>query len=115
MVEHYGHVIVDECHHISAVSFEALLKRVKARYVLGLTATPIRRDGQHPIIFMQCGPIQHTASRAETAPHDLEVIPRIWQRKIDVPAEAGIHDVFRRVSANMQRTVSVRATHLELH
>ena len=107
LVEHYGHVIVDECHHISAVSFEALLKRVKARYVLGLTATPIRRDGQHPIIFMQCGPIRHTASRAETAPHDLEVIPRIWPGKIDLPAEAGIQDVFRQVAADVQRTIAI--------
>ncbi|MGH7462872.1 MAG: TOTE conflict system archaeo-eukaryotic primase domain-containing protein, partial [Longimicrobiales bacterium] len=58
-VEHYGHLIVDECHHLSAVSFEAILKRSKARYVLGLTATPFRRDGQQPIIFMQCGPVRH--------------------------------------------------------
>jgi superfamily II DNA or RNA helicase len=107
LVEHYGHVIVDECHHISAVSFEALLKRIKARYVLGLTATPIRRDGQHPIIFMQCGPIRHTASRAETAPHDLEVIPRIWPGKIDLPAEAGIQDVFRQIAADVQRTIAI--------
>jgi superfamily II DNA or RNA helicase len=58
LVEGYGHVIVDECHHIGARSFEAILKRVKAKYVLGLTATPIRRDGQDPIIFMQCGPLR---------------------------------------------------------
>jgi superfamily II DNA or RNA helicase len=107
LVEHYGHVIVDECHHISAISFEALLKRVKAKYVLGLTATPIRRDGQHPIIFMQCGPIRHTASRAETAPHDLEVLPRTWPGKIDLPAEAGIQDVFRQVAADVRRTVAI--------
>ena len=107
LVEQYGHVIVDECHHLSAISFEALLKRVKAKYVLGLTATPIRRDGQHPIIFMQCGPIRHTASRAETAPHDLEVIPRMWPVKIDLPADAGIQDVFRPVAADMRRTVAI--------
>ncbi|WP_420896309.1 DEAD/DEAH box helicase [Azotobacter chroococcum] len=47
LVEHYGQVIVDECHHVGAVSFDAILKRTKARFVLGLTATPIRRDGQH--------------------------------------------------------------------
>ena len=62
LVENYGHVVVDECHHVGAVSFAAILKRVKAKYVLGLTATPIRRDGQQPIIFMQCGPIRHTAA-----------------------------------------------------
>jgi hypothetical protein len=63
LVENYGHVIVDECHHVGAVSFDAILKRCKAKYVLGLSATPIRRDGQQPIIFMQCGPIRHTAAR----------------------------------------------------
>lgn len=57
-VTDYGHVIIDECHHVSAFSFEQVLKQVKARYVLGLTATPTRRDGHHPIIIMQCGPIR---------------------------------------------------------
>ena len=56
LVENYGQVIIDECHHVGAVSFDAILRRTKAKYVLGLTATPIRRDGQQPIIFMQCGP-----------------------------------------------------------
>lgn len=58
VIHNYGQVIVDECHHISAFSFEQVLKQVKARYILGLTATPIRKDGHHPIIFMQCGPIK---------------------------------------------------------
>ena len=58
LVADYGHVIVDECHHISAFSFETIMRKVKARYVLGLTATPIRKDGYHPIIYMQCGPIR---------------------------------------------------------
>lgn len=107
LIEHYGHVIVDECHHLSAVSFEALLKRAKAKYVLGLTATPIRRDGQHPIIFMQCGPIRHTASRPDTAPHDLTVIPRIQSATIDLPAEAGIQDVFRHVATDPHRTAAI--------
>jgi superfamily II DNA or RNA helicase len=57
-VTDYGHVIIDECHHVSAFSFEQVLKQVKARYVHGLTATPTRRDGHHPIIIMQCGPIR---------------------------------------------------------
>ena len=56
LVENYGQIIVDECHHLSAFSFEGILKHAKARYVLGLTATPVRRDGHQPIIFMQCGP-----------------------------------------------------------
>lgn len=60
-IQDYGMVIVDECHHVSSVTFERVLKSVKAQYVYGLTATPIRKDGQQPIIFMQCGPIRFSA------------------------------------------------------
>jgi len=60
-VKDYGLVIVDECHHVSAVNFEQILKAVNARCVYGLTATPIRKDGHQPIIFMQCGPIRYNA------------------------------------------------------
>ena len=60
-VKDYGMVIVDECHHVSSTTFEKVLKSVKAQYVYGLTATPIRKDGQQPIIFMQCGPIRFSA------------------------------------------------------
>lgn len=59
LVADYGHVVVDECHHLSAVSFEAIARQAKARYVLGLSATVTRKDGHHPIIFMQCGPVRH--------------------------------------------------------
>lgn len=54
-------VITDECHHVSAISFEQVMKAVNAHYVYGLTATPIRKDGHQPIIFMQCGPIRYNA------------------------------------------------------
>lgn len=60
-VRDYGLVIVDECHHAPAVSFERVLREVNARYVYGLTATPIRKDGHQPIIFMQCGEIRYIA------------------------------------------------------
>lgn len=60
-VKEYGMVIVDECHHVSAVNFERVLKETTAHRVYGLTATPIRKDGHQPIIFMQCGPIRYTA------------------------------------------------------
>jgi superfamily II DNA or RNA helicase len=107
LVEHYGHVIIDECHHVGAVSFDAVLKRTKAKYVLGLTATPIRRDGQQPIIFMQCGPIRHTAARPASAPHDLEVAPRVLPNRIDLPPEAGIQDVFRHLASDPERTAVI--------
>ncbi len=51
----YVHIVVDECHHISAVTFERVLSLSRARYILGISATPYRKDGHHPIIFMQCG------------------------------------------------------------
>ena len=60
-VKDYGLIIADECHHVSAVNFEQILKAVNARFVYGLTATPIRKDGHQPIIFMQCGPIRYNA------------------------------------------------------
>jgi superfamily II DNA or RNA helicase len=109
LVENYGHIIVDECHHLSAFSFEAILKRARSKYVLGLTATPIRRDGQHPIIFMQCGPIRHTAATPANAPHDLEVVPRVLSTPIDLPAEAGIQDVFRQVANDPDRIAAIAA------
>lgn len=79
LVKDYGMVIVDECHHVSAVSFEQVLKEVNARYVYGLTATPTRQDGHHPIIHMQCGPIRYQVDAREQAqkrPFDHAVIPR---------------------------------------
>ncbi|MBU6455787.1 MAG: DEAD/DEAH box helicase [Cyanobacteria bacterium REEB67] len=65
VVADYGHVIVDECHHLSAFSFEKVIKRAKAKYVLGLTATPVRKDGHQPIIMMHCGPIRFKHSTKE--------------------------------------------------
>ena len=59
LVANYGHLVVDECHHLSARSFELVARRAKARYVTGLSATVTRKDGHHPIIFMQCGPVRY--------------------------------------------------------
>lgn len=108
-VERYGQLIVDECHHVGAASFDAILKRSKAKYVLGLTATPIRRDGQHPIIFMRCGPIRYTAAKPPGAPHDLEVRPRLCDSQIDLHNGAGIQDVFRCLANDQARTLAIAA------
>ena len=68
LIANYGHLVVDECHHLSAASFELVARRSKARYVLGLSATVARRDGHHPIIFMQCGPVRYRdAPKAQAA------------------------------------------------
>jgi superfamily II DNA or RNA helicase len=61
IVANYGQVIVDECHHLPAVSFERVLSEVRARHVVGLTATPQRRDGHQPIMHIRIGPIRFKA------------------------------------------------------
>ena len=78
-IANYGHLIIDECHHLSAQSFERAVSRAKAKYVLGLSATVQRKDGHHPIIFMQCGPIRHCVDakdQAEARPFQHHVIVR---------------------------------------
>ena len=67
LVKDYGMVIVDECHHVSAVTFEQVMKEVNSKYVYGLSATPTRADGHHPIIFFQCGPIRYRVDAKEQA------------------------------------------------
>lgn len=61
IVTEYGHIVVDECHHVPAVSFEQILRNARPLHVLGLTATLKRRDGLHPIILMQCGAVRHAS------------------------------------------------------
>jgi superfamily II DNA or RNA helicase len=63
----YGFIIVDECHHLPAVTFEACVKRAPVHYILGLTATPYRRDGLQDIITLQCGSIRHTMAPIENS------------------------------------------------
>lgn len=63
----YGQLVVDECHHLSARSFELVARRAKARFVIGLSATVIRKDGHHPIIFMQCGPVRYRVDARQQA------------------------------------------------
>jgi superfamily II DNA or RNA helicase len=109
LVERYGHIVVDECHHLSAFSFEAILKRAKARFVLGLTATPVRRDGRHPIIFMQCGPVRHEAPRPEGAPQELTVVPRFLDAPFDTPSDAGIQEIFRHLATDSRRNERIVA------
>ena len=79
VVADYGHLVIDECHHLSAQSFELVARRAKAKFVLGLSATVTRKDGHHPIITMQCGPIRHRVdakAQAETRPFSHHVIVR---------------------------------------
>lgn len=97
-VAEYGHVIVDECHHLSAVTFERVMRWIKAKYVVGLTATPTRKDRHHPIISMQCGPIRfRMQARAitDSTPFDHIVVRRPTDFRMNGEAsEFTIQDVY---------------------
>lgn len=100
----YGMVIVDECHHVAAFTFEKILKEVRAKYVYGLSATPARKDGHHPIIFMQCGPIRYLVdakSQAEKRAFSHFVIPRFTRAR--APAGSGIQDLYAAIIRNENR------------
>jgi len=106
-VAEYGHVIVDECHHLSAFTFERVLRQIKAKYVLGMTATPTRKDGHDPIINMQCGPIRFYLSpkkAAQSSPLEHKVIPRFtdfaWNRPEN---EITIHEIYGALVTDQQR------------
>ncbi|MDP6631797.1 MAG: DEAD/DEAH box helicase family protein [Kiritimatiellia bacterium] len=102
LVADYGQVIVDECHHVSARSFELIARRCRPRYVLGLSATVTRKDGHHPIIFMQCGPVRFRTSDKDEAArrpfsHAVEVVRtgyRLTVNESEVEG-MGIQEVFR--------------------
>jgi superfamily II DNA or RNA helicase len=106
-VAEYGLVIVDECHHLSAFTFERVLRQIKAKYVLGMTATPTRKDGHHPIIYMQCGPVRFYLSpkkAAQSSPLEHKVIPRFtdfaWNRSEN---ESTIHEIYGALVTDQQR------------
>ena len=106
LLDQYGHIIIDECHHISAFSFESILKQTKARFILGLTATPQRRDGHHPIIFMQCGNIRHCAGKTQRLSASLEVLLQKLEAPT-LPPMASIQDVFRALCEDEERNSSI--------
>jgi hypothetical protein len=98
-LEEYGQIIVDECHHVSAFSFEQVLKKAKAKYVMGLTATPSRKDGHQPIVLMQCGPIRiniDAKSQAQARGMEQKVIPRYTTFRMPTDLSSpGIQDIYK--------------------
>ncbi len=106
-VAEYGQVIVDECHHISAFTFEQVMRQVKAKYVVGLTATPTRKDGHHPIIYMQCGPVRFSMSArtmTETTPFEHKVTPRHTEfRMASELTEVTIQDIYAALVDDVSR------------
>jgi len=108
-IKNYGMVIVDECHHVSAVSFEQILKNVNAKYVYGLTATPTRKDGHHPIIFMHCGPVRYrddAKKQAAKRPFEHYVIPRFTGLRVPVDKDEkdwSIQAIYAEIVSNEER------------
>ena len=113
----YGQVIVDECHHISAQSFELVARQFKARYVLGLSATVKRKDGHQPIIFMQCGPVRFEITdqqAADARPFAHFVVPHFTEFRMppgegEKPPVYPVHQVFLTVQQDAERNAMIVA------
>ena len=110
IVGEYGHLVVDECHHITARSFEIVARQCKAKYVTGLSATVIRKDGHHPIIFMNCGPVRYKVDprkQAASRPFTHKVITRktsfVLPPSIDTNKNTVIHEIYSALVADEER------------
>ena len=109
-IGNFGHIIIDECHHIPAFSFEQVMKCARARYVLGITATPYRRDGHDPIITMQCGPVRRQIETKRFAA--VRVMNRsliIKETGLHLPHELGLsfHQILQTLAANQARNQTI--------
>ena len=120
LVENYGQIIVDECHHISASSFEQVIRQAKSRYVTGLSATVTRQDGHHPIIFMQCGPMRYRVNdrqQAASRSFNHEVIIRNTEFRLPDPTTDGplhgIQEIYGMLASDPIRNQMIIADVLE--
>ncbi|MHB1210474.1 MAG: TOTE conflict system archaeo-eukaryotic primase domain-containing protein [Acidimicrobiales bacterium] len=108
MSSHYGLVIVDECHHVPAVTFERCVKQIRARRWLGLTATPYRRDGLQGLISMYCGPIRHRMDEKVDAGNDFSRKLIVHQTSLEVSDDlTHIQDLFRALVDDEARTMAI--------
>lgn len=104
LVADYGMVLCDECHHVAAFTFEKIMRSVRAKYVYGLSATPVRQDGHQPIIFMQCGPVRYLVdakSQAAKRAFAHYIIPRFTRMRL--PATRKIQDIYAGIVKNDMR------------
>lgn len=104
----YGQVIIDEAHHLTAETFEAVLKQASSRYVLGLSATPVRSNGHHPIVFMQSGPVRHIAKSPAHVPDQLMVRVRHLPTP-SISPHASIQEVIRLLAEDSGRNARIVA------
>jgi len=111
LIAGYGQVIVDECHHLPAVSFERVISEVKARYVVGLTATPQRRDGHQPITRMQLGPVRFSIdakTQAGRRPFEHRLVVRETAFRLSGAEEAsGIQAIYAALARDELRNQAI--------
>jgi superfamily II DNA or RNA helicase/very-short-patch-repair endonuclease len=114
-VGEYGHLVVDECHHLSAHGFELVARRAKAKFVTGLSATVVRKDGHHPLIFMQCGPVRYRVEPKKEAlarpfTHTVLVRPTAFQGKSRLETEQRFQlaELYRELSGDEARNQMIR-------
>ena len=83
IIKEYSFVIVDECHHVPALTFEKIIKNFQGRYILGLSATPNRKDGMEPLIFQQLGNIAYEAKSKRKANNKLIIVETEFRSEVD--------------------------------
>lgn len=126
LVENYTQVIVDECHHIPALTFEQIVKNFKGMYILGLSATPNRKDELDPILYQQLGNISYEYKKPKTHTNRLLVIKTEFTSSADnyaaiinelVSNEDRNRQIVKTIKENINRKIlllSDRIEHLNL-
>jgi superfamily II DNA or RNA helicase len=116
-VAEYGQIIVDECHHISAASFERIIRKCPPYYRLGLSATVIRKDGQHPIVLMNLGEVRYSNTRNNVSLFSQKVFSRLTG--FTIPDESNIppaiQDIFHDLYMNEDRNKLIIQDILDAH
>ncbi len=98
LIQNYSFVIVDECHHIPALTFENIIKSFYGKYILGLSATPNRKDGMEPILFQQLGNISYEVKSQKTNKKIVEIIKSDFESERD-----NFGDLISEIISNKER------------
>ena len=106
MAKAYGLVVVDECHHVPAVTFERVVREMPVRYWLGLTATPYRRDHLEKLITMYCGAERYrmTPDHDENLRVERVLVTHTTGHEQSADEEVGIQAVFRALVEDEERS-----------
>jgi superfamily II DNA or RNA helicase len=114
-ISDYGQIIIDECHHISAASFERIIRKCPAYYRLGLSATVIRKDGQHPIVLMNLGEVRYSKTHSNTEPKFIQkIFPCFTNFRLD-DETLNIQDIFHNIYLNEERNKLIVQNIIEVY